>query len=241
MLGFPLTALQAKTASEYAVDAKDYALAPLHWNTSQWEYAAGAVAAIAATYSVDNRGRERFVGDAPAAGDPHQWRDAAPAAALTLATLAFGKLFNDSAATRTGYDMIEAIALGGISSTLLKKVGGRARPNATSDRTAWRSNGESFPSGHTTAAFAAAQVFADRAPPGQWGWSALAYGLAVATACARLDGNVHWTSDVVAGAALGIATGRFVTNRDVDSKSRISLSIQPTDGGAMLTFGVKLN
>jgi membrane-associated phospholipid phosphatase len=112
------------------------------------------------------------------------------------------------------------------------------RPNSTTDRSAWRGNGESFPSGHTTAAFAAAQVFSDRTPPGEWGWRVLAYGLATATAYARVKDNVHWTSDVVAGAALGMATGRFVSDRDATSRSNVSFSVQPLDRGAMLTVSI---
>jgi membrane-associated phospholipid phosphatase len=231
--------IQAKSPQEYATDAKDFALAPLHWDTQQWELAAGALALVAATYSVDNRARDHFAPTTPGVGDPHQWRDSAPAAALTLAALAVGKWQDDTEMTHTGIDMIEAMALGGISASVLKGVTGRVRPNETADRADWRNSGTSFPSGHSTAAFAAAQVFADRMPREQWGWSVLGYGLAVATAYARVQDNVHWTSDVVAGAALGMATGRFVSNRDTDSKSRMALSVQPLDHGAMLMFSIQ--
>jgi membrane-associated phospholipid phosphatase len=50
---------------------------------------------------------------------------------------------------------------------------------------------------------------------------------------------MHWASDTVAGAALGIATGRFVAGRDEGSQhSRVSLWIQPLPGGAQLSFSV---
>jgi membrane-associated phospholipid phosphatase len=237
-LMFLSPAIPAKSPQDYATDVKDYALAPLHWDTQQRELAAGALALVAATYSLDNHARDHFAPMTPGVGDPHQWRDAAPAAALTLATLAVGKWQGDTEMTHAGIDMIEAMALGGISSTVLKSVAGRVRPNETADRANWRNNGTSFPSGHSTAAFAAAQVFADRMPREQWGWSVLGYGLAVATAYARVQDNVHWTSDVAAGAALGMATGRFVSNRDTDSTSRVALSVQPLDRGAMLMFSI---
>jgi membrane-associated phospholipid phosphatase len=78
-------------------------------------------------------------------------------------------------------------------------------------------------------------------PREAWGWRALAYGLAGATAYARLDGNVHWLSDTVAGAALGMATGRFVSGRhDGDARpQRVTMMVAPLDHGAMLNFSVR--
>src|SRR5262249_4075999 len=74
---------QTRTASEYALDAKDYVLSPLHWSVDDWEWAAGAAASTAAAYSMDQRIRDHFAQTAPAGkGDPHSLRDAAPVAAL---------------------------------------------------------------------------------------------------------------------------------------------------------------
>jgi membrane-associated phospholipid phosphatase len=82
-------------------------------------------------------------------------------------------------------------------------------------------------------------VFADSRPPGEWQWRTLAYSLAVATAYARVKDNMHWTSDVVAGAALGIATGRFVSGReDSARRSRVWFYPEPLDKGAMLSFSI---
>jgi undecaprenyl-diphosphatase len=63
----------------------------------------------------------------------------------------------------------------------------------------------SFPSGHATAAFCAARLLGDGA-----GW----YTLAAAVASTRVYVRLHHASDVVAGAAFGLALGtvfrRFV-------------------------------
>lgn len=229
----------AKSAGDYAIDARDYALAPLHWTERDWQWAAGAAAAVATAYSFDGRTRDHFVsGSVPAGTDPHQWRDAAPIAALTVGTFAVGLLRHDTESTRSGANMLEAVALGGLSSIVLKTVTGRERPNETADRSQFRSGGDGFPSAHVTMAFAAAQVFADSMPREQWGWRALGYGLAAATAYARLDSNVHWGSDIVAGASLGIATGRFVSGRGATSSKRVSMWLVPLDHGALLTVNV---
>ena len=231
----------AKAAADYVSDAKAYALAPLHWDVQDWEWAAGAAASVAAAYSFDSRIHAHFAdGRSGPNGDPHSLRDAAPTAALTLGTLALGAFRHDSTTTHTGFDMVEAIGLGSLSAFVLKNVAGRARPDSTDDRAAWHTGGDSFPSGHVSAAFAAAEVFAESRPAGEWHWRVLAYSLAAATAYARLDGNMHWSSDTVAGAALGIATGRFVAARGSGREpERVSVWIEPLDRGARLSFSLK--
>ncbi|MEZ5514519.1 MAG: phosphatase PAP2 family protein [Steroidobacteraceae bacterium] len=229
----------AKSPREYATGVKDYALSPLHWDSRDWQWVGGAAAGIATAYSLDLRVRDHFVDGTVAPGqDPMQWRDAAPLAALTVGTYFVGRLRHDNGLTHTGTDMVEAVALSALSSLAIKTVVARTRPNETADRADWRNGGDSMPSLHVSAAFAAARVFADRMPREQWGWRMLAYGLAGATAYARLDSNVHWLSDTVAGATLGLATGRFVSGRGAESHSPVSMMIVPVDHGALLTFSL---
>lgn len=68
-----------------------------------------------------------------------------------------------------------------------------------------------FPSGHTTAAFAAATVFAleykDRPLI-----PIISYTAASLIGISRLTENKHWFTDVLAGAALGFLSGRQVVN-----------------------------
>lgn len=71
--------------------------------------------------------------------------------------------------------------------------------------------GSSFPSGHTTAAFSAATVYAmeyrDRPLI-----PILAYSAATLIGVSRITENKHWATDVLTGAALGYLTGRQVVN-----------------------------
>ncbi|MBA4167611.1 MAG: phosphatase PAP2 family protein [Chitinophagaceae bacterium] len=73
-----------------------------------------------------------------------------------------------------------------------------------------KSGFNSFPSGHTTMAFASAeflrQEYKDVSP-----WYGIAgYTVAAATGALRMYNNKHWLSDVVAGAGLGILSTRLV-------------------------------
>ena len=114
------------------------------------------------------------------------------------------------AATRRA-TMLEAAAFGGAAAYALKELAGRERPYVTADSGDWGGDGESFPSVHTTAAFAIGTVLAESGNDRhRWLRRVLGYGLAVGTAYARMDHDAHWLSDTVAGAGLGIATARFV-------------------------------
>lgn len=62
----------------------------------------------------------------------------------------------------------------------------------------------SFTSGHTTQAFAWAEVVSIAAPR----WRLLAFAWATGTALHRVASTAHWTTDVVAGAWLGVVTVR---------------------------------
>ena len=92
----------------------------------------------------------------------------------------------------------------------LKVVVGRARPDdAPGDPDDFRPFGRldaSFPSGHTSVAFAAAAALDAESRAGWVPW--IAYPAAAAVGWARVSENHHWLTDVAAGAALGYWTGR---------------------------------
>jgi membrane-associated phospholipid phosphatase len=84
---------------------------------------------------------------------------------------------------------------------ILKPIVNRERPDG---------GGQSFPSGHTASAFAGAAFLQRR-----YGWSCglPAYAVATFVGYSRVEANRHWTSDVVAGAAIGIASNLVLTRR----------------------------
>jgi membrane-associated phospholipid phosphatase len=97
------------------------------------------------------------------------------------------------------YDMLDAAVVNFAYTEVLKVAVGRERPNGQDN--------QSFPSGHTSNAFALAAV-----AQGHYGWKvgAPAYLLAGLMGVSRIHQDKHWLSDVVAGAALGAIVGRTV-------------------------------
>ena len=104
---------------------------------------------------------------------------------------------------------LAAEALTSLSSTLLKAATGRPRPPDGLVHPI----GSSFPSGHT--AFAGATcvalvlLFTRPGPTRRWWWPVAALGIA-GMAWSRTYLQVHWLSDVIGGAALGVGVSVVV-------------------------------
>ncbi len=133
--------------------------------------------------------------------------------------------------------MVEAAGFTAVSTTVVKFAAGRKRPNETTQVDDWRNSGDSFPSLHVSEAFAIGTVLAESGGDDyRWVRRILGYGIATATAYARVHDNAHWLSDTVAGAALGMATAHFVMNRRDARETRSSFNVAPANGGVMLTY-----
>lgn len=224
-------------------DAKLYFTAPIRWDTADWLYFGGTLAAIGAAHQYDGNVRRHFAGpNAPLDGkDKNSVRDAIPAAAVTVGTWVFASLIDDSAGRTEAYTMLEAAGFSAITTTGLKYAAGRSRPNQTTRVDDWRSGGSSFPSLHTSAAFAIGTVLAESGGEDyRWARRVLGYGMAGATAYIRLHDNSHWLSDTVAGAAIGIATARFTLNRREARAHKWDVSIGPAEGHGV-SFSFQMN
>ena len=140
-----------------------------------------------------------------------------------------GRLAHDETREKVGLRALEAIAVTGVATSVLKGLAGRARPDTSPtnarDFVLGRGIGtrdafQSFPSGHATAAWAfASAVDAEwsRLSPGHARWVPdVLYAIATLTSASRVVQNRHWTSDVVFGSAIGFVGGRAVVRWHAD-------------------------
>ena len=171
---------------------------------------------------------------------------------LPLILLADKKMRKDAGSIGLLY--LEAFAFTGVIYASSVYFVDRYRPdvyNTTLDMS-YRTNGNfrnSFFAGHVavmaTSTFFIARVFDDYHPESNWKW-AIYGGAAAATAgmgYMRLEAGKHFPSDILLGAAVGVASGLFTPalhkNRNL-SKQRWSLSPFIMDRGQGFSFTYKL-
>jgi membrane-associated phospholipid phosphatase len=145
---------------------------------------------------------------------------------IGLSMYAAGRLTSSERLAAVGLHGTEALLLGAAAGTVMKDFFGRARPFV--DTTGpnpddwqlgrgWDRGGsyQSFPSGHSVAAFAAAgAVTAETSaywPTATYFLIApVMYGGAAVVGLSRMYNNRHWASDVIMGAAIGTFAGMKV-------------------------------
>jgi membrane-associated phospholipid phosphatase len=143
----------------------------------------------------------------------------APGAYIIGGTLyAAGRLGKNDKLADLGLHGTEALIVGEITATTLKGLIGRARPfvgTGPNDygfgRGFGRGEYKSFPSGHSTAAFAAAAAVTSEAtryaPDQRVLVGLMMYGGAALVGASRMYNNQHWASDVIVGAGIGTFAG----------------------------------
>ena len=147
--------------------------------------------------------------------------------AVTLAAFGtYGIIAKSEKVKTTTLLATQAVVTGFLVEAVIKTITGRTRPNYydqtveaepsfkglfgnLSKAANGTSSNSSFPSGHTTAAFAAATIFAVEYKNKPY-IPIIAYSIASLVGISRITENKHWATDVLAGAALGYLTGRQV-------------------------------
>ena len=127
-------------------------------------------------------------------------------------------------------------AAAGVATAGLKFAFGRSRPpkNLTYDFHPFSTKDHSFPSGHTSFAFAIASSLA-HATPDHWS-DVLFYAGATLTGLSRINDDKHWLSDVVAGAALGVLVGRQLTSGRQGGRAAGVSGLRPMIGVGVVGF-----
>jgi len=175
-----------------------------------------------------------------------------PGSALTgLGIYAVGRLDGQRRVQALGLHTVEAILFANMFTGAIKYVAGRQRPfvDITNpyDFQLWRGfKGDtyrSFPSGHSTSAFAFASALTRET---QFWWphatfyvGTVFYGGAALVGASRIYNNMHWASDVMAGAAIGTIVGlkvvkfthshpdNYLDKRLIKGKSGSQIQVNP--------------
>lgn len=140
-----------------------------------------------------------------------------------FATYGIGRAKGNTRAARLGAELVRAQLVAAATTYGLKYAVDRTRPNG---------DPRSFPSGHSSTAFATATVLQRR-----FGWKAGVPAFAVASyvGASRIAVGKHYLSDVVFGATLGVVAGRTVTV----GRAKFTISpLVPPGGGAGIAFNL---
>ncbi len=172
---------------------------------------------------------------------------------------AFGRLAGHPDIADLGWHGTEAVLVASGISNVLKGIMGRSRPYVVGDTIpsdfkfgkgfSGGSGQQSFPSGHSTTAFAAAAAVTSEArriwPRSLWVVAPVMYGGATLVGLSRMYHNRHWASDVVLGAAIGTFSGLKVvrySHAHPDNKLDrfiLSASVMPDgQGGGIVAFSL---
>jgi membrane-associated phospholipid phosphatase len=211
-------------------DFKQQALSPFHVNKRGWFLGAGFAALTAGVGFLDKpiqQSAVRFRNNNP-------WSKSYSHTLTNIGGLyevvpfagiaAWGFVFKNEKLRTTTYLALQSYITSTVWSTIFKTLSGRTRPanfDPNSPQNEPRFHGpfyrlpyggnSSFPSGHTTLAFAAATVYAKEykyvpAVP------IISYTVATLISLSRITENRHWATDVLTGAALGYLSGTQVVN-----------------------------
>jgi membrane-associated phospholipid phosphatase len=145
---------------------------------------------------------------------------------IGIGLYAGGRMGNKGRLAQTGGDIMRGQILSQVYVQGLKYTVQRERPD--------KSNHHSFPSGHSASVFATAGVLQRN-----YGWKVGVPGYAVASyvAASRVHDNRHYLSDVIFGAALGIAAEHTVSVHS--RRYAFDVTPTPTPGGAAVMVAVR--
>jgi hypothetical protein len=143
---------------------------------------------------------------------------------LAIAWWAISHHVHSARGAEAGRDLVRAQISAGSWTYVIKFATQRQRPNG---------DPRAFPSGHTSASFATATVLQR-----YYGWKLGVpfYALGVYAGASRITAEKHWLSDVVFGAAVGVASGYTVTRRFHSQTMTLGPAVYPGGVGISATL-----
>ncbi|MFA5970943.1 MAG: phosphatase PAP2 family protein [Lentimicrobiaceae bacterium] len=142
---------------------------------------------------------------------------------------AYGMIAHDTAAKKIAIELFQAGLYSEIVTGILKNVIGRSRPYMNEGPGSFHpfsilnAGYNSFPSGHSTSAFALSTVMSRHAH--STALKIIAYTPAAFTLLSRIYQDKHWISDELLGAAIGYFVGNWVVDLHEAKRHKINVTV----------------
>lgn len=238
------TKIDKKYLVSYWKDTKSIVKEPLHWKGKQWSIFAGIVGIGVVTYVYDEEIYDFFQLHRTTTSDNiskyliEPWGSGLYSLPLLAGIYIAGS--KDSRHRRIALTGVKAFILSGGAVIVTKHLFHRHRPSDDSPPNPgiwdgpfpFTTNYTSFPSGHTTTAFAVASVLASGYKDKLW-VGVTSYTIASLVGLSRIHDGHHWASDAVAGAALGSFIGLTLSKLNF---KKVQVSPTAMYGGMGVSF-----
>ena len=137
---------------------------------------------------------------------------------MTAAGYVLGVVMKNDKVKSVSIMATKAMLVSGLATQAIKHTVDRTRPKNSDSPYDYGKDSRSFPSGHTTQAFALATVIAEATKDQGMVIPVLAYSAAALAGWSRVHDKAHWASDVVIGGLIGHLTAKAVMNTKLSEK-----------------------
>lgn len=220
--------------SQFGHETLLFATQPLKWKTKDWLTLGGLAGGTALLSFADQplrdatRENQKYYYSFPVVlGRVYgEWYSIAGVAG-TIGT--YGLIAHNTAAKKTALELLQAGLYSEVVTAMLKIAIGRARPYTNEGHASFHpfsffdGDYHSFPSGHTTSAFAMSTVLSRQT--NSTGLKILAYTPAAFTLFSRVYQDKHWVSDELLGAAIGYFIGQWVVDLHEEKPRKVNISV----------------
>jgi membrane-associated phospholipid phosphatase len=246
-----LHCLNKKYIISYWHDTKKIVSEPFHWKARQWSIFAGVVGVSVVAYVYDKEIYDFFQRNLTETTEAiskyaiEPWGSGLYSLPL-LAGIYLTGIKNDHH-RNVALTGLKAFLLSGGAAQVTKYIFHRHRPgdNNPPNPYLWEGPFEfttdytSFPSGHTTTAFAVASVLAHGYKDKIW-VGLTSYTIAALVGLSRIHDGKHWATDAIAGAALGTFIGTVLSKVNFTDNPKFAINPLPIRGGYGLSIAYRL-
>jgi membrane-associated phospholipid phosphatase len=223
--------------TQFGIETDSFMSKPYHWHGSDFLIIGAIGAGTFALSFIDKDVQDfclkhqQYAFSAPFEFG-RMWGDVYSTALFTTIFGLNGWVGKNETSKKIAFEVVQASLYSEMIVQLSKVIVGRERPFGDEGNvkfypfTFLNNKYNSFPSGHTTNAVAISTVLA-RNTDNTW-LKVLCYVPAVLTVSSRIYQNQHWTSDCLAGAAIGYFTGNWIVDQHDKKPGRVQItSIDP--------------